>query len=298
MKRKLAHAVKRAAEFFLSSEYRRIIAARLVCAIIRKLNSDIRYLGIDGPAGVAFLHIADSVVTPYTLRDGSYQKGDVDQIVALLKNAGRLTHGIFVDAGANIGTTSLYGAFHREFSHVYGFEPVPANFRLAKANVAANDLEAKITLVPHALGQTPGTLVMDLAHDNHGDHRMQVAGSPLPGRGQATVAVSTLDGYFSQVAPGLKIALLWIDTQGFEGFVVKGAEALIQEQGFPICLEFWPYGLRQQGGLDLLLGLLKKYYQGFYDLRQIDRGFQPISRVSDFAARFTSQDAHTDLLVL
>jgi hypothetical protein len=97
---------------------------------------------------------------------------------------------------------------------------------------------------------------------------------------------------------GYKISLLWIDTQGYEGFVIKGALQEIQRERFPICLEFWPFGLERSGCLQLLIELMSLHYQGFYDLHEQVEVFRPIGDLRSFVAQYAGEFRHTDLLFL
>ena len=42
------------------------------------------------------------------------------------------------------------------------------------------------------------------------------------------------------------ISLVWIDVQGFEGYVFLGAKQLLQK-GIPVVCEIWPYGIIRSG---------------------------------------------------
>jgi hypothetical protein len=42
------------------------------------------------------------------------------------------------------------------------------------------------------------------------------------------------------------IAIVWIDVQGYEGYVFAGARTLLAT-GVPVVSEIWPYGIRRAG---------------------------------------------------
>jgi len=62
--------------------------------------------------------------------------------------------------------------------------------------------------------------------------------------------------------------LLWIDTQGYEGHVLQGAQRILQRpigERPMIVLEFWPYGLDRVDGFSRLI----EYLQEFGSLRDL-----------------------------
>jgi FkbM family methyltransferase len=271
----------------------------MLCWLVMKLNPHIRYLGIEQNGHAVIVHGKDSVVTPYTLAMGNYQKEDVEKVLRLAKSHNRLEPGIFLDVGGNIGTTSLYAAACRDFSDIYCFEPVPGNIRVARANIAINDLQDRITLVPKAVSDKSGSLEMSLSASNHGDHRIAATAAKGDRELQSIrIPAISLDEFVGELNAKPRIAFLWIDTQGYEGFVLKGAVNLIEAQRFPICLEFWPYGLNRAGCFDLAIEVLTRHYQGFYDLHDPVESWRPISELKSTADRYVGEYRHTDLLIL
>ena len=49
----------------------------------------------------------------------------------------------------------------------------------------------------------------------------------------------------ARVDPGT-IGLVWVDIQGHEGRLFRGAQETLR-QGMPVISEFWPYGIRRSG---------------------------------------------------
>ena len=43
-----------------------------------------------------------------------------------------------------------------------------------------------------------------------------------------------------------EIAVVWVDVQGYEGYVFAGAKQLL-ENGVPVVSEIWPYGIYRSG---------------------------------------------------
>jgi len=62
------------------------------------------------------------------------------------------------------------------------------------------------------------------------------------------------------------IGLLWMDTQGCEGHVLAGAQAVLAHSP-PLVAECAPKYLRSNGGLPLMIAALAEHYTHFLDLR-------------------------------
>jgi FkbM family methyltransferase len=125
---------------------------------------------------------------------------------------------VVVDVGANFGLTAL-SAFSAVGStgHVYAFEPHPRIFRYLVGNIALNRASDVITPYNIALGDHAGTVFLT---DSRADDQNTVSREAT----HILVAQSTLDDV---VEPLHRIALLKIDVEGYEKFVLEGATATL-----------------------------------------------------------------------
>ena len=106
---------------------------------------------------------------------------------------------------------------------------------------------------------------LELSEDNHGDHRVRTESRDNTQmvydesrRDVVDVSTIPLDELLSRNKIDVEqIGLVWIDTQGHEGYVLSAAKSLEQAK-VPIVLEFWPYGLKRSGGFPLLRQFLSK----------------------------------------
>lgn len=119
----------------------------------------------------------------------------------------------FIDIGANIGTLTLTGARAvGPTGHVYAFEAHPVTARYLKSNIALNSF-GNITLFNIALSDKPGEVgFLNLSSDDQNC----VAES---GTGIRVEALPLDDVQL----PAQEIALLKIDVEGYEKFVLTGA---------------------------------------------------------------------------
>jgi len=134
---------------------------------------------------------------------------------------------VFVDVGANIGYLTAVGAsLVGPKGQVHSFEPVPAYFARLKALCEANPAYA---IQPNnlALGERDGTAEIAQSADGNIGWNSMVPGM-LAGEGNArhAVPVRRLDEYLAERGVA-RVALIKIDTEGFELPVLRGATGFL-----------------------------------------------------------------------
>jgi FkbM family methyltransferase len=216
---------------------------------------------------------------------------------------------LFVDVGANIGTSTISALLRHGFAGAVAAEPEPENHRLLRMNLVLNDVDDLVKALPVALSDVPGSIELVIDPENSGAHRVIPAG----GDGSwvnadariVTVPRTTLDDLVAAgVIDPAEAGLLWLDVQGHEAHVIAGGGELLR-RGVPIVLEFHPGMLRESGALDHLIALLESNYDRFVDLRTVPAGPgdsassaepQPTKRIRDLLSTYDG-DRFTDLLV-
>jgi FkbM family methyltransferase len=146
----------------------------------------------------------------------------------------------FLDVGANIGFYSLLASAVNGGAPVLAFEPHPVAANRLRENAALNSL-GNVRVVEAALGDVAGSgqITTDLFDQN------RIATSNDNGL-SATVPLVTLDGelHRQQIDPS-KVALVKIDTEGFEARVLRGAGSLLASTPGPVWIvELTGLGLR------------------------------------------------------
>jgi len=210
------------------------------------------------------------------------------------------TKSILIDVGANIGTIGILGVFKGYFEKCIAFEPEPNNFKILKHNVSLNGLSDKFELKNEALSyEANGSIEFELSEENFGDHRVRIKTTSgihnEANREVISVAVNTLDIALQDVS--LDKCVLFMDTQGFEGHVLSGARKLIQGN-VPIVTEFWPYGLKRSGGIDLFYeALINSGYTSMWDLKNPAKKMQfSIEQLKTIASKIGDDGDFTDFL--
>jgi FkbM family methyltransferase len=241
------------------------------------------------PEGSFFVDPSDRVVASWLMWHGGWQRREFEQAAAILVKAGRLPqHAVFVDAGANIGTQTVYALRSGYFARAIAFEPEPRNVQLLAMNVAANGLTDRTVVVARALGEKSGQEVMHLHPRNKGAHAIGVAPS-IDGLASVAVPMVRLDAALAEagVMPD-EIGLIWIDAEGYEPEVVGGLGDFIGR--VPLAIEFTPRRYAGARG-ENLRRLLAQHYTRLYRLGTGSTSQQPIEAVDQL-------EEVSDILVL
>ena len=238
---------------------------------------------------------------------GSYQLPQLEALVAWLEAQGRFPpeRRFIVDVGANIGVPSIPLA-RRTGRRILAVEPVPKNFELLRRNVRDNRLDEQVQCVQAAVSSRPGTLTM-LEHPRGGRSEVR---SPTgkQGFGEVTaehrpveVPARALDALVAEhrIAPR-DVALVWSDTQGYEGEVIRSGAGL-WKAGVPLFVEIWPRGLAAHGGVDALVSAAREHFRKLVTKEElVAQGAKaPPRPVAELAAVIANlKRDHTDVLLL
>lgn len=234
----------------------------------------------------------------------AFEAASFERIFELVAQQGYCVAGrVFLDVGANIGTTSVMAITRLGCSHVFAFEPSQTNVRLLRHNVLANGLDDLITPIRAAVSDRSGEVEMRLCETNSGDHRINRPEAPvMDGRDIVTVQAVSLDAWLDEQSIDVDaIGLVWIDAQGHEPHVLAGASQLLAS-GTPFVCEFWPHGLREARSLDRMCELLDTCGRTVIDLGHPAQAWNPRELGTDdlrsLAARYPGTNNFCDLLLL
>lgn len=185
---------------------------------------------------------------------------------------------VFVEVGANIGTTTLIALRRHPFASAVALEPSPDNFRLLRVNVAANGLEAAVTALPAAASDSRGRVAFDVSSPNRGGHRI----AREPSAEAVTVDTVTLDDLVEQgtIEPD-RVGLVWIDAAGGEDQALLGARRIV-EAGVPVVAAIRPRQIEAGSDLAELLGAS---YTDVIELRKQHRRV-PVAELAALSASY------------
>lgn len=171
--------------------------------------------------------------------EGEYEPNTIHTIQSLLQ-----PDDVVVDAGANIGAISLPVAKGNEVT-VYAFEPGREIFQALLKNLDINNL-TNVLPVNMALSDKSGRI------DFYESHRVHGWSGPvkIDGFDHYKVQAVTLDAFATEKRIK-KIGVLKADVQGWEYYVFKGAERLIDEGRIANIVFEFEWWAEQNAGLEI-----------------------------------------------
>jgi FkbM family methyltransferase len=209
-----------------------------------------------------YLPPEDKSITPVLLDWGVWERNETQEISQILHPGDT-----FIDVGANFGWYTVIGAKAvGATGRVIAFEPVPRNLEFLRRNVAANECNnTKIETM--ALSNKSGSVTIHLARDNLGGHTMIEMATGPDHSDKIEVRAMTLDEYLK--ADTGKIALIKIDAEGAEGYILEGMRETLQKHpDMVIFMEFTP-GALGQAGFDPE-AMLRRFHDQGYDIRHFN----------------------------
>lgn len=180
------------------------------------------------------------------------------------QEAPRRQTGIFMDIGANIGTTSIYfkKKLARNLSYV-AFEPVKENFKVLKINCILNDCE-DILVENIGISDTEGIMGCTVVESNYGGCRMNA-----DEKGEEHCETIRLDTYMknNKISPK-EVSYIWMDIEGHEVNAIAGAKELLRESEASLFIEYNAAEYKAEGKLEYIIKELQDVYSTFLCFEQ------------------------------
>jgi FkbM family methyltransferase len=253
------------------------------------------YVAVENGGFAVVVSTGDRKMAKFFAKGSRTEQVVLRSALSLLESAGVPgARGVFVDAGANIGTSS-FAALQEGFGSVVACEPEPENARLLRTSVALNGLSDAVTVLEVALSDHAGAARLDAGGASRSKARLLAEGEE--GRRETLdVPLVPLDDLAAQgVFDPATVGMLWIDVEGHEVHVLSGASTLLAHSP-PLVMELSPGLLRRAGRLDELPALLARHYTQVADLRHGATELVPVAHVGALIARY--EEGHTDLLAV
>jgi len=227
---------------------------------------------------------SDQMIPIYMVDSGlNWAKDDIDNFI---KISDRIFYkgvppqtGLFLDIGGNIGTTSIYCKLKiKEKFQFIAFEPIEICAKLLAANAAMNGVISDITVEKIALSdQIRGHTSMRINPLNWGGCELSLnendigKDAPTYEAENETVSTTTLDEYISQhnIDPD-DIKYIWLDVEGHEYEVLKGAAGFFSTSRVPMCMEFNQGTYKENSHYEDMLELLMQSFDYFFVASKID----------------------------
>jgi FkbM family methyltransferase len=158
---------------------------------------------------------------------GMYDPNNLVVVSALLKNGD-----IFIDAGANMGYSSLLMAtVVGETGHVYALEPSKRDCKRLEDNIELNGLGSTVSHYPYALADVKGSATLQIASEER--NALNTLGNEFSVKGVEKVSTETVDTItldeFVEEEEIRKVDVLKLDIEGSELKALAGAKKTIQK---------------------------------------------------------------------
>lgn len=268
--------IKKIIWFFFLFQYLQNIHKNLLNKFIvnnKKINFDnqkkaVELLAINHFNEKYIVNSDDKVIGRQLYIKGSFDFDIFLLTLEILKN--KIKRETLIDIGANIGSICIPAVKRGIFKNCLAIEPEPYNFDLLNKNIFINDVSNKIQTFNFALGQFDDEKIkFEKSEDNYGDHRIKSNSTEKnyfneDKRKIIDVETKTLDKIMKDLDP--KETLLWMDVQGYEGFVLEGAINTLSKKP-PLVIELEPYLIERLNSYNVLKrNLINAEYKNCYNL--------------------------------
>jgi FkbM family methyltransferase len=190
-----------------------------------------------------------------------------------------------IDVGANFGFYTLQSARAAGASAtIHAFEPDPNALAVLRSNIEANGLGGRVLTWQVAVGETDGTVELQLAAESAFTSIRPTGRSEM--RGSVEVPLRSLDSFAAEHGVAA-IDALKIDAEGLEGQILNGARALLRASPDPLIqLEVSAKNLTDVLKGELITVLDALLAEGFVALRpdaRCDEGLSAVEKGTTIA---------------
>ena len=141
--------------------------------------------------------------------------GEYQCLVSLIKSFPGLKINSIIDAGANVGFTSLFFLANFPGAHIVAIEPDEQNYKMLEQNVASNATDPYV-LLRKALWKNSGSVTMNNSFRDHREWSRQVVDTQALGQKSSDQLQGIPLNELFQVAGTESIDILKIDIEGAE----------------------------------------------------------------------------------
>lgn len=231
----------------------------------RKLGQN--YLSVTTQGGDYITHASDCVISENMFRKReSYSQDEINLFIYLAKQYYGITQeekGYFFDIGANIGTTCVYAkkCLLPNIS-IVAFEPLYKNYKLLLANFILNDITDYMA-VNKAVSDVSGSYDMHYDAANPGGSAIVSGEASIADSDLQSVDSLSVDEFMLQnhIEPA-DVRYVWIDTEGFEANVLKGANLLLEQEKTAFYMEYAPL-ITDVGQLTIVADICRRHFNKF-----------------------------------
>lgn len=174
-----------------------------------------------------------------------YDDDELDRLGAFIE-----PRAFVLDVGACFGfyTVPLALAANAVRARVVAFEPLAANVGILTANLALNQVENVVRVMPVGLGRATAEARMSTESSGVGNAAMLPSGDTADNQAAALVRVERLDDLqLPEEGGNVRCSLIKIDVEGCELDVLEGGERFVGRHRPVVFGEFSPWWMERRG---------------------------------------------------
>jgi len=258
------------------------------CAIIPVEKTDFKWI----------LPTKDAVILPAMISSGGFSLKELDAFFLLANKYFGEKKGVFLDVGANVGTTSLVATKNHRVSEVIAIEPASENFALLQCNIYLNKLHNKIRGINAAVSDTNSIVNLLVSPVLPSDNRVRSGNICSENTKVERIMSITIDSLVKNSSN--EIVFMWLDVQGCEYYALNGAKTLISSsKNLALQIEFWPLGLKETNSLSLLCQFCKEHFSRYIDMKEYINGDEVVHNIDSIDSLSVKyKKTHTDLFLI
>ncbi len=227
--------------------------------------------------------------------------------VDFLKAKGFLkaTGNILLDIGVNNGVITIGSIICKDFDYSFGVDGCADHIKSCRENLRLNQIEKSAKLFHCIVSDKKRKVSFQKSKTNFGQHCVSGEkddfdyifneGSHSRVSAESTTLDTILEPHFSEIERGN--SLLWIDVEGHEGFVFKGAKGILSKN-LPCVMELCPYMIRRSGmEIEEYISIIQEYWNEFWIIREFKIVNYPTSVLRNFIDEFEEEGSYQNIIL-
>jgi len=227
--------------------------------------------------------------------------------VDFLKTKGLLKskENVLIDVGVNNGVITIGSIISKDFNYSFGVDGCSDHIKSCHKNLRLNQIEKSAKLFNCIVSDEKRMVSFQKSKTNFGQHCVSGEKENFDyifgegGNSQESTESTTLDTilepYLVEIERGN--SLLWIDVEGHEGFVFKGAKDVLSKN-IPCVMELCPYMIRRSGmEIEEYISIIQKYWNEFWIIREFKIVNYPTSVLRNFINEFEEEGSYQNIIL-
>lgn len=227
--------------------------------------------------------------------------------VDFLKAKGFLktTGNVLLDIGVNNGVITIGSILSKDFDYSFGVDGCADHIKSCHENLRLNQIEKSAKLFHCIVSDKKRTVSFQKSETNFGQHCVSsekedfdyIFNEDSHSRvsAESTTLDTILEPHFNEIERGN--SLLWIDVEGHEGFVFKGAKGILSKN-LPCVMELCPYMIRRSGmEIEEYISIIQEYWNEFWIIREYKIVNYPTSVLRNFIDEFEEEGSYQNIIL-